>query len=301
MIYALNTKNDESESVLQTLRDQHEEQIQQILADTKQKLSLYKDRLDEESDYQATLEALQAKVAEYESKHASVQDKFSLYKAQVKDQQEKEQETHLSRVLRLTEEVMKVKENFEDHLNSFKFWKEKIAAEHAVSLAELERKHQMTLEDLRDSQRNLDNDYVSEYIEKETELKQTIEDLKMQIAILESDKMRLEENHTVKLNEAAEFYKKELEAACSSTTQMYKTEIEELRKEIYILKSSCDSVDQELKIHIDRLIKQLAETEAELTQDKQKLHLLEGELANKNSCTSDLAKQVNDIIVFTYI
>ena len=38
VIYALNTKNDEHEFILQNLREQHEEEIQQLLAETKAKV-----------------------------------------------------------------------------------------------------------------------------------------------------------------------------------------------------------------------------------------------------------------------
>ena len=38
VIYALNTKNDEHETIIQNLRDQHEEEIQQLLAETKSKV-----------------------------------------------------------------------------------------------------------------------------------------------------------------------------------------------------------------------------------------------------------------------
>ena len=38
VIYALNTKNDEHELIIQNLREQHEEDIQQLLAETKVKV-----------------------------------------------------------------------------------------------------------------------------------------------------------------------------------------------------------------------------------------------------------------------
>ena len=42
VIYALNTKNDENEAVLQALRDQHEEEKQQLLADMQAKIQHFK-------------------------------------------------------------------------------------------------------------------------------------------------------------------------------------------------------------------------------------------------------------------
>lgn len=42
VIYALNTKNDENEAVLQALRDQHEEEKQQLLADMQSKIQQFK-------------------------------------------------------------------------------------------------------------------------------------------------------------------------------------------------------------------------------------------------------------------
>lgn len=38
MIYALNTKNDEHEAAIATLKEAHEEEVQQILSDTREKI-----------------------------------------------------------------------------------------------------------------------------------------------------------------------------------------------------------------------------------------------------------------------
>lgn len=38
MIYALNTKNDEHEAAIATLKEAHEEEVQQILSETREKI-----------------------------------------------------------------------------------------------------------------------------------------------------------------------------------------------------------------------------------------------------------------------
>ena len=42
VIYALNTKNDENEAVLQSLRDSHEEEKQRLMTDMQTKIQQFK-------------------------------------------------------------------------------------------------------------------------------------------------------------------------------------------------------------------------------------------------------------------
>ena len=42
MIYALNTKNDEHEAVIQTIKEQHEDRVQQLYSETRTKVEFYK-------------------------------------------------------------------------------------------------------------------------------------------------------------------------------------------------------------------------------------------------------------------
>ncbi|CAL1533031.1 unnamed protein product [Lymnaea stagnalis] len=297
VIYALNTKNDENDVVLQTLKDQHEEEIQQILADTQKKVSLYKNRLDEESDQRKTIEALQARIVEYKQQQSSIEDQFSSYKAKSREQQEKERETYANRLFDMSHEVLTVKKDFEEQIQRFSSWRERILAEHATSMAELGSKHQKDLEDLRSFQRNQDDTWLNQCAKIEDKFRDQILGLKEQIEQLQNEKSMLTEDHTVKMEKAQAFYEKELEALRHSQSQGHSKEVADLRKEIDRLKLDFSSSDKELRAQIDRLVHQLADTEDELEQSRQQLRSLQAELTGKDSNSNELMKQLEDLRV----
>ena len=50
VIYALNTKNDEHEAALQAMKEAHEEESQQLLAETAAKIQHYRQKIGNEFD-----------------------------------------------------------------------------------------------------------------------------------------------------------------------------------------------------------------------------------------------------------
>lgn len=59
MIYALNTKNDEHEAAIQTLKEAHEEEVQQILSETREKIMHYKSKITDEMDLKRRIQSLE--------------------------------------------------------------------------------------------------------------------------------------------------------------------------------------------------------------------------------------------------
>lgn len=295
VIYALNTKNDEHEAVIQTLRDQHEDEMQQILADAKQKVALYKDRLEAEKDHCATIEMLQLKVAEYKLKHSSVQGEFSVYKAEMKECQEKEKRDYSAKLKDMSQEVAKAKEGFEEQLNKFRLWKEKVTAEHATVLAELERNHQLEMEDLHHNKRDQDDTWTEQCARLEEKFKNEVADLKSCIEMLENDKIKLSEEHMLKYEKTKAFYEKELEELRNRQTKGHDDEIVQMKKEMDRLKFDFDSSDREMRMQTDKLAHKLVITEDELKQSQQQLVTLQAQLAGKESNSSVLSREVSYI------
>lgn len=65
MIYALNTKNDEHEDSIQALREAHEEEIQNILAETRETILQCKSKVEEEQLLRKHIQALEISVAQH--------------------------------------------------------------------------------------------------------------------------------------------------------------------------------------------------------------------------------------------
>ncbi|XP_059154210.1 protein FAM184A-like [Physella acuta] len=295
VIYALNTKNDENDTVLQSLKDQHEEEIQRILADTQKKVSVYKCQLDEESDHRKTIEALQTKMDEYKDQKTLVENQFAAYKTKISELHEKERESYANRLFDMSHEMLKAKKDFEDHIQRFISWKERIIAEHATAIAEQESKHRTEMEDLKSLQRDQDDTWQNQCAKIEERFKSQIEALRNQVEALQNEKVSMETEYVAKLEKSQAFYEKELEAVRHSQSQGHNMEVEKLRKEIDRMKLDFGANERELRSQIDRLVRQLADTEDELEQVKQEKEMLQAELAGKKSSSSELSKHLQDL------
>ncbi|KAK7010784.1 protein FAM184A [Biomphalaria glabrata] len=295
VIYALNTKNDEHEQVLQTLRDQHEEEIQTILADSHKKMQVYKNRLEEEFSHKETIEALHAKIEEYRQKHETMEEKFLAFKAKTLELQDKERESYANRLFDMSHEVLLAKKDFEEHLKMFSSWKERIVAEHSVTLAELNSKHQKEVEDIRSFQRNQDDTWLNQCAKIEEKFKSQIESLQTHVDELKHEKIALEDDYIGKLEKAQAFYEKELEALKNSQSEGHSKELENLRKEIDRLKIDFGANEKELRKQIDRLVRQLADTEDNLELSKKQVESLQAEISGRDSSSSELSKQIQEL------
>lgn len=95
MIYALNTKNDEHEASIQALREAHEEEIQHILAETKETILQCKSKVEEEQLLRKHIQALEIAVEQHKRLKEEVLAELMLCKKQV---EERESRTEIKQV-----------------------------------------------------------------------------------------------------------------------------------------------------------------------------------------------------------
>ncbi|XP_074947885.1 protein FAM184B isoform X3 [Phalacrocorax aristotelis] len=83
VIYALNTKNDEHEASIQALRDAHEEEIQHILAETRETILQCKSKAEEEKLLRKRIQALELAVEQHKRLKEEALAELTLCKKQV--------------------------------------------------------------------------------------------------------------------------------------------------------------------------------------------------------------------------
>ncbi|XP_040413087.1 protein FAM184B isoform X3 [Cygnus olor] len=87
VIYALNTKNDEHEASIQALRDAHEEEIQHILAETRETILQYKSKAEEEQLLRKHIQALEIAVEQHKRLKEEALAELILCKQQVEERE----------------------------------------------------------------------------------------------------------------------------------------------------------------------------------------------------------------------
>ena len=193
----------------------------------------------------------------------------------------------------MSHNVMLAKQEFENQILQFSSWKEKVTEEHNSKLSDMQSQHLSEMEDLRSFQRNQDDTWLNQCAKIEEKFKSQIEELKSQIEAFEKVKADLNEEYTGKLEKSKAFYEKELEALKNSQNEQSSEEISKLRKELDKMRGDNIANEKELRAQIERLVRQLADTEDLLEESKKQQDLLQAELAGKDSNSSELAIKVH--------
>lgn len=99
MIYALNTKNDEQEASIQALREAHEEEIQHILAETRETILQCKSRVEEEQLLRKRVQALENAVEQHKRLTEEALAELTLCKKQVEERESRTEAKQAQTVL----------------------------------------------------------------------------------------------------------------------------------------------------------------------------------------------------------
>lgn len=81
-----------------------------------QMFCLWRSRLEGETDHRREISILQSRISEYEQSQSSVEARFQQLKEEASAQECKRQEEYSHKVQQLTQEVLRAKREFEEHL-----------------------------------------------------------------------------------------------------------------------------------------------------------------------------------------
>uniref|UniRef100_A0A8C6UHJ6 Family with sequence similarity 184 member A n=1 Tax=Neogobius melanostomus TaxID=47308 RepID=A0A8C6UHJ6_9GOBI len=211
VIYALNTKNDEHEAAIATLKEAHEEEVQQILSETREKILQYKSKISDELDLKRRIQSLEESMELHDRMKRQALTEFESYRQRVEDMQHLRTE-HTQRVVSMSREVEEMRRSFEEKLRSFSTAQSQFEQEKKVALEELKTEHRQEIQELLRSHQSQNANYSKDQ-EKLVQLhKAEVDSLSERVDELKKDKKRLVEEYEAKLSKAQAFYERELEA-----------------------------------------------------------------------------------------
>lgn len=262
VIYALNTRNDEHESGVQAIKEAHEEEIQQILAETREKILQYKNKVSEETELKRKIQALEESLEEHKKiKHQALTE-FEVYKHRVEDMQLCAEAQHVQRVVTMSREVEEIRKRFEERIRSFMQLQVQFEKDKRAALEELRAGHRIEVQELLKVQhsQNATINKGQETLEEMHRLQ--VEDLNKKLEDLRLERKKIVEEYEGKLSKAQAFYEHELEAlkrsqlftaeslnACKQKEAELKREFQNqeaiLQKNLGILKTEFQVVQEE--------------------------------------------------------
>uniref|UniRef100_A0A669BFR1 Family with sequence similarity 184 member Aa n=1 Tax=Oreochromis niloticus TaxID=8128 RepID=A0A669BFR1_ORENI len=286
VIYALNTKNDEHEEEIESLKEAHEDEVQHIVTETRDKIMQYKTKMADEADLRRRLASLEESVELHEHMKRQALAEFEMYRQRMEDSQLCTEAQHTQRVVSMSREVEEMRRDFEEKLRSFSQAQAQFEAEKRRALEELRTTHRQEVEELLNNQRNQSASSTEDQ-EKLAELHRQEE--------LTKDKVHLVEEYEAKLAKAQEYYERELEAMRRThqlTTENLlawkRTEVE-LRKEF-------QAQEVALQRSLSKLRSELQKAQEEARENRDKTNRLQTSLANAEGTIKNLHKQLEEAI-----
>ncbi|XP_054489042.2 protein FAM184B isoform X5 [Agelaius phoeniceus] len=288
VIYALNTKNDEHEDSMQALREAHEEEIQNILAETRETILQCKSKAEEEQLLRKHIQALEIAVAHHKRLKEEALAELLLCKKQAEEKEsrteEKQAQTGLSidrvdTTAGFENKLLHLNQGFDGLLNECKAFR----GENLDKKVNLDEKCSMERHTVMNEIENLksENQKTSEeYIQKTRKLqacceieKETLK-IAMQQSVIETN-CQQGETEEKKSSETEEGFLlqqvKKLEADLEEKSQ----KINERKKHSQKLKEQI----QELQTQLDEFKRK---SECELKQLEKEKEVLTGKLQNSS-------------------
>ncbi|CAB1342792.1 unnamed protein product [Coregonus sp. 'balchen'] len=294
VIYALNTKNDEHEAAIQTLKEAHEEEVQQILSETREKIMLYKSKISDEMDLKQRIQSLEESMELHERMKRQALAEFETYRQRVEDMQLCTEAQHTQRVVTMSREVEEMRHSFEEKLRSFGTAQAQFEQEKKLVLEELKANHRQEVSELLRSHQSQNQNYSKDQ-EKLGQLhKAEVESLSERVEEIKGDKKRLVEEYEAKLNKAQAFYERELEAM-KRTQQLTADNLQAWKKTEAELRREFQMQEAALQKTLGKLRSELQRVQEEAREHREKSHKLQASLTAAESNIKELSKQLDEV------
>uniref|UniRef100_A0A8C4RMT5 Protein FAM184A/B N-terminal domain-containing protein n=1 Tax=Erpetoichthys calabaricus TaxID=27687 RepID=A0A8C4RMT5_ERPCA len=260
VIYVLNTKCDEHESNLQTLREAHQEEIQRIVEETREKILQYKNRVGEEMDFRQRLQAMEDSLEQHEKLKEEALSDFEMYRKQTEERELRSETEHAERIMALSKEMLDMKKEFEDKLQSFAELQDKLNQEKAQMMAELEKASQESTS-LQDECQMLRRSNVDEKGRLEEICNTKTHALREEVEELRTEKHKMEENFehqicTMKATHEEEYeaLRRTLQQTMADTLKLWQQRELEQRKALQTsLQQKLKKAEAELEVKCQKL------------------------------------------------
>ncbi|XP_053314907.1 protein FAM184A isoform X2 [Spea bombifrons] len=212
VIYALNTRNDEHESGIQAIKEAHEEEIQKILAETREKILQYKNKVSEEVELKRKIQSLEESLEEHKKMKQQALTEFEIYKHRVEDMQLCAEAQHVQRVVTMSREVEEIRKRFEERIRSFMQLQVQFEKDKRAALEELRANHRLEIQELLKAQHSQNATINKGHETLEEMHKLQVEEFNKKLEDLRLERKKLVEDYEGKLSKAQAFYEHELDA-----------------------------------------------------------------------------------------
>lgn len=294
VIYALNTKNDEHENVLENVKTAHEEEMQKLMAETKEKMNYFKTRLGAVSEQRQKIDMLESHLAKERLQREEALSEFEKFKRRNEDDEARLKSEFSDNILAMSKELLAAKKQFEERLKDFQATRKLLEEDRDKAVEQLTSKHHEEIDQLMRAHRVRYDEVVREKQKLEKEFQQKLALAESSGDLAAEERRRIESEYQEKLDKLKAFYENELVASRAMQETSKESQLKEWENREKALKCEWNRQERIFKDRISELLNQLSDGEQQMSILKAQLNELESKLEGKEGDSSNLAKQLEE-------
>lgn len=292
VIYALNTKNDEHESIVENLKTSHEEEVQQLMAETTEKINYFKSKLNVVSEQKQTLELLESHLTREKLQRREAMSEFEKFKHENERKEANLRSDYSEKILSMSKELLSSKRQFEDRLKEFQEMRKRLEEDRDKAVDDLSRKHHEELDQLMKAHRVRYDEVVKEKRKLEEKHKKSLAQLQSSGENSEEERRKIESEYQEKVQKLQAFYEKELAALRAVEQNSKDSQVKELEEREKTLKLDWARQERVFKDRISELLNQLSDGEQDMSVLRTQVRELESQLSGRDLDFSAHAKEL---------
>ena len=295
VIFSLNTKNEDFEEIIDGLKSAHNNELQRVTLECKEKIVHYKQKLELVKEQETLIHKLQCLLEdERKEKHQFVAD-FEKYKLHSTHNEDETRTIYEAKMNDIVNNLTKLKGEFETRTRQFENASKKFESEKDNLLSDLTNKHTIEMEKLIKAHRVRYDDLENEKVKLQKEINDIKSDKTSELSNRDSEMKNLIEENEAKCTKLKMFYQRELMAAKEKLEAEFNEKLEKSKNEEKILEASMKRNEETLRNRIKTLNDSNEKLEGEIMELEMTVKSAKDELSKSCNNNDNYSKEVSHL------
>lgn len=263
VIYALNTKSDEQDAIINNLKENYEKDVEKIMYESKNKILQFKDQcqkfVEKEKEFDKIICLLKESNEEkkrLENQLKEVVDAYKLSERQLKNDYE-------TKYLEIQNKVLERKQEFDELTRLFSCYQEKQENKHSNDVTQLTLKYHDEIKLLKESHLKEIDKLENNYLNRESGIDLKMKEYETIHSQLESEKQQIKDEYENKIEKVKKYYENEKNTLRSSLLKQNGELLENEKKELVFKYEDIISKYELSKIELNYRIEYLEKDQKE--------------------------------------
>lgn len=295
VIYALNSKNDESESLISNLKTQYEEEKEQLILETNNKIQELKAKIIFSNDQSKKINSLEATIREYEIQKERAIKEMEQFKLSSIENEESLVMAHRDEIIELNQMLEKLKIDYENLYQKNEEIIKKYEKDSLYFIEDLKSKHRLEVESLKQTYNSSKDKFLADRQILEEKHEEQVQKLKQEIDTLNSIYSKDKQDFDQNILKLKTFHQKELEALKQNSNSEYEKFIASLKSDLESMTNEKKHIEIEMNKKYNSKLEEIVSKEEEITQLNTFIDELKSKFEDSNKNNFELSENIMEI------